>query len=148
MNFSKAYNFKTIDELTSSSGTIKHIDLASFSDAGYQTVINLLPDDNEHAMPGEKERLVDLGIEYVYIPVDWDKPTIVNYEEFEAAMMLNVNKHLHIHCAANYRATALYSIYASKNLGWSQEKIRNLMEPIWTLDDFPVWKSFVKNLIA
>lgn len=70
----KAYNFKQLDELTSSSGTLKNVDLKSLLSEKYSVVINLLPDDSEYAIEGEKEDLESLGIHYIYIPIDWSEP--------------------------------------------------------------------------
>ncbi len=148
MNISKAYNFINIDERVSSSGLIITVNLQSFVDEGYDCVINLLPDDNEHARKGEKESFAALGIDYHYIPVDWEAPTQANYEAFETAMMATKNKKLHIHCAANYRATAFYGIYAHKHFSWSADKINNFTDDIWALSDFPIWRAFVDKMVC
>lgn len=63
MNFNKAYNFKEVNELVSCSGTLKNVRLQSFLDEGYYAVINLLPDESEYAVEGEKNEFEEL--EYV-----------------------------------------------------------------------------------
>lgn len=146
MNITKAYNFIHINERISSSGLIIKVDLQSFVDEGYQYIINLLPDDNEHARKGEKESFAALGIGYTYIPVDWEAPTQINYDAFETAMLENKDLKLHIHCAANYRATAFYAIYAHKHHGWSADKINEFTSEIWNLSDYPIWREFVNEM--
>jgi len=148
MNITKAYNFINIDERVSSSGLIITVDLQSFVDEGYDCVINLLPDDNEHARNGEKESFATLGIDYHYIPVEWEAPTQADYEAFETAMMATKDKKLHIHCAANYRATAFYGIYAYKHFSWSADKINDFTDEVWTLSDYPVWRAFVDKMVT
>jgi len=144
----KAYNFKQLDELTSSSGTLKNVDLKSLLSEKYSVVINLLPDDSEYAIEGEKEDLESFGIHYIYIPIDWSEPKHTDYEAFESAMTKNDGKKLHIHCAANYRASAFYAIYAYNNKGWSKTKLNAFIDEIWEISDYPVWVDFVSQQIA
>ena len=146
MNITKAYNFININERVSSSGLIITVDLQSFVDEGYDCVINLLPDSNEHAREGEKESFATLGIDYHYIPVDWEAPTKANFKAFETAMLATQDKKLHIHCAANYRATAFYGIYAHKHFSWSTDKINEFTDEVWALSDYPVWRTFVDEM--
>ena len=35
------------------------------------------------------------------------------------------------HCAANFRATAFYAIYARKNYAWSSIKVSEFIGSIW-----------------
>jgi protein tyrosine phosphatase (PTP) superfamily phosphohydrolase (DUF442 family) len=148
MDINKTYNFVSIDELTTSSGTIKEVDLNSMSDAGYEAVINLLPSDSEHARQNEKQELENLGIEYVYIPVDWKAPTRADFDAFSSAMDRFEGQKLHIHCAANYRASSFYAVYALKNKGWSNSKLQGFIGSIWQLSEFPVWDSLISELCA
>ncbi len=74
MNIKKAYNFKKVNELVSCSGTLKKVNLHSLLDENYDAVINLLPNDNEYAVDGEKREIEELGIDYEYIPVNWENP--------------------------------------------------------------------------
>lgn len=106
MIIQNSYNFKQLDKFISSSGTLKNVDLKSLLTENYSVVINLLPNDSEYALEGEKENLASLGIHYVYIPIDWSEPKHSDYEAFESTMTKNDGKKLHIHCAANYRACA------------------------------------------
>lgn len=62
-------------------------------------------------------------------------------------MTKNDGKKLHIHCAANYRASAFYAIYAYNNKGWSK-KLNAFIDEIWEISDYPVWVDFVSQKIA
>lgn len=147
MNITKAYNFIQIDKRVSSSGTIMDVNLQSLADASYDVVINLLPDDNEHAVKNEGESFKTLGISYTYIPIDWEAPTRVNFKAFEAAMIAAKGKKIHIHCAANYRAIGFYAIYAYKHLAWSTDKMDEFIEKVWKISKYPVWVKLVAELI-
>lgn len=76
-----------------------------------------MPNDSEYALQGEKELIEKQGLSYTYIPVEFNAPQEHDYVEFENAMnALQGNKTM-IHCAANYRVSAFYAIYAHRNLG-------------------------------
>ena len=58
---------------------------------------------------------------YHHIPVEWEQPQASDFVAFETIMsQLPASKTL-IHCAANYRVTAFYSLYAMKHQGWSAD---------------------------
>lgn len=145
MNIKKAYNFKEVSELVSCSGTLKKVSLSSLLDENYDAVINLLPNDNEHAVDGEKREIEKLGIHYEYIPVNWGNPQYSDFEAFEFLMNTLKGKKVHIHCAANFRATAFYAIYARRNHAWSSIKVSKFMGSIWQLSEYPIWDKFVSD---
>ncbi len=147
MNFNKAYNFKEVNELVSCSGTLKKVRLQSFLDEGYFAVINLLPDESEYAVEEEKNELEKLGIHYIYIPIDWDKPINADFDLFELTLDGIKGKKVHIHCAANFRVTAFYAIYAYKKLDWTSIRVNKFIGSIWQLSEYPVWDKFVSSYL-
>jgi len=145
MNINKAYKFKQINDLISSSGTVMNVNLQSFSEQGYELVINLLPDDSKHATGNEKHLIESQGIQYCHIAVDWDNPKSSDFESFEAIMKASQDKKIHIHCAANYRATAFYGMFACKYFNWTKEQFNELTSEIWQLSEYPTWVKFVSD---
>lgn len=146
MNILKAYNFVQVNEEISCSGLLKNINLQSLSGNGYEVVINLLPDDDQHATDGEKESIEKMGIRYIHIPIDWDKPTHSDFELFKSSMDSTENKKVHIHCAANYRASAFYALYAHKRHGWSRAELSEFIDSIWEISEHPAWEKFVSEI--
>ena len=51
-----------------------------------------------------------------------------------------------LHCAANFRVSAFYGLYAVKHLGWSVEQAEAFRAPIWESSDYPVWEAFISRL--
>lgn len=147
MNIDKAYKFLKINELSSCSGALVDVDMQNFSSQGYEVVINLLPDDSKYSTKNEKKLLESQGLQYHYIAVDWDNPKQSDFELFEKIMNFNQGKKIHIHCAANYRATAFYGMYSCKNLDWSREQFNALTAKIWIISDYPVWVQFVSKIL-
>jgi len=51
-----------------------------------------------------------------------------------------------VHCAANFRATAFYSLYAMKHFHWSRTRAEEFRASIWRGSDFPVWEDFIRRI--
>ena len=80
------YNHVQVFPDLATSGVIPGACFSGLSEQGYQLVINLLPKESEHAVKDEPEQLARLGIEYVYIPVDFAAPSQQDFDAFAAAM--------------------------------------------------------------
>jgi uncharacterized protein (TIGR01244 family) len=147
MSVTDIYNFIQIDDLVATAGQPSEEQFRQARDAGYDVVINLAPDGLETSLPDESGMLASLGIDYHHIPVAWAEPRLDQLEAFEAAMDAAAGKRMLIHCQANYRVTAFYSLYAMAKLGWSEERADALIARIWAsrpgyqMDD--VWKGFI-----
>lgn len=144
MNIDKSYNFKAINDHLTTSGVIPEEALKNLSNQDYQAVINLLPDDDEHLVADEKQIIESQGIQYFHIPVDFDQPTQADVEEFLAVLKgISDQTKTHIHCAANWRVSAFYGIYAVKDNRWTSVEARQFIDGIWNPKDFPVWEALL-----
>jgi len=137
------YNFRQNTALITSSGEVTAASLQRLSALGYQLVINLLPDSSEYALRNEKEIIEPQDILYIHIPVDFADPTENNYHAFYQAMSSNNDKKIHIHCAANYRASAFYAIYNVENNNWSVQQGKEFIAGIWDVSLYPAWQMFL-----
>ena len=115
---------------------------------GFTVVINLATTNPPYSLDGEAELVELLGMDYVHIPVDWGNPTDADFAAFEAAMNRLAGEKLLIHCAANYRVTAFYSLYAQKHLGWTDQQAESFRAPIWAGSDYPIWEDFIAKHTA
>ena len=147
MPVSDAYHFRAVNDRLSTSGVISDSQLAELAAEGYQAVINLLPEDSQYAVAGEREIVTGQGLDYTYIPVDFAAPTEDDYRQFVAAMQAKADRKLMVHCAANYRVSAFYAIYAHENLDWSEQQAREFIAATWNLDEHPVWAAFVHQML-
>jgi len=147
MDIKTTFNFKQISKQISSSGNLIDLNWQSLATNNYDLVINLLPDKHKYAAGNEKEHIEKLAIQYQHIPVIWQNPLDSDYRRFEKIMKLNEGKKVHIHCAANYRATGFHAIYAYKNLGWSGNELYELISEVWQLADYPIWEKFVMKYV-
>ncbi len=138
-------NYRQINDQLTTSGSLNREQLASLQEQDYETLINLLPPDNKHALADEQMLIESQGIEYIHIPVDWSAPTEENYLAFVKAAAYTQDKKTHIHCAANWRVSAFYALYAIESNIWSTAMAREHINDLWNPNDFPAWKQFLET---
>ena len=86
MTIESAYNYRRVSERISTAGVVPQKLLEQLAGAGFTAVISLLPDSSEYAVAGERDIVEQQGLEYIYIPVDFDAPTESDYQEFKDAL--------------------------------------------------------------
>lgn len=141
------YNFLAYHDQLSSSGMPTEAQIKSIAGAGVQVVINLAPNDVPQATPNEDQLVKSFGMEYIHIPVNWGTPTRDGLNIFMDKMDANMDKKVHVHCEANFRASAFIAIYRILRLGWKEEDAFGIMHKIWDEDAYPVWKMFIESAI-
>ena len=141
------FNFMSYDERLSSSGMPTAEQMKSVAEAGVQLVINLAPHNVSDALAGEPELVESLGMQYVNIPVTWATPTQENLKKFMDEMDANQDKKIHVHCQANYRASAFIALYRILKLGWTHEEALGVMHKIWDEEEYAVWKMFIEDTL-
>jgi len=139
-------NFIRIDETTSTGGMPTKEQLEAAAAEGCEVVINLATYRIEHSLNNEAEVVKALGMDYHSIPVAWDNPTEDNLLDFERLIKSLAGRKVLIHCAANYRVTAFYALYALKNLGWTQADAAKFRAQIWRPGDSLVWEAFIQMM--
>ncbi len=141
------YNFLYYNDKLSSSGMPTEAQVKSIAEAGVQLVINLAPHDAPHAIPEEEKVVGSFGMEYINIPVNWGTPTRDGLNLFMDKMDANADKKVHVHCEANFRASAFIAMYRILRLGWKEPDAFDMMHTIWDEDAYPVWKMFIEDAI-
>jgi uncharacterized protein (TIGR01244 family) len=139
-----AYNFRRIDDRCTTSGLVSAAQLGDLRRDGYEAVINLLPGGHDRAVTDEAEIVQAQGIDYVHIPVDFEAPSTADLQQFTEAMDRQAGKKVHIHCAANYRVSAFYSLYALQRGWWNHEEAKAFVAGVWDPAEFPVWQVFIE----
>jgi len=142
------YHYQYLSETLSSSGMPTFQQMLEIADAGVQLIVNLAPHDVPKAVPNEGERANTLGMEYINIPVTWRAPEQAALIQFMDAMDANAGKKIHVHCEANYRASAFIMMYRVLRLGWNKADAIPVMEKMWNPEDFPVWQKFIKENLS
>jgi uncharacterized protein (TIGR01244 family) len=142
MSIEDSYNFRRIHDGLTTSGVVSVAQLGDLHGEGYDAVINLMP-DGEKAVADEARIVRDQGLDYVYIPVDFEQPKRADLEAFVAAMDARASGKVHVHCAANYRVSAFYSLYALRRGLCTRDEADELVHRIWDPAEFPAWMEFM-----
>jgi protein tyrosine phosphatase (PTP) superfamily phosphohydrolase (DUF442 family) len=142
------FNYWYYDEKLSSSGMPSVEQFKEIADARVNVVINLALKTSKGAVADEDQWVESLGMKYIHIPVEWEKPTQQNLEHFFKAMQRHSDEKIHVHCQANYRASAFIMLYRVLRLGWKKEDAIPIMERMWNPEDFPVWQKFIDDQLA
>ena len=147
MSISEIYNVLEVHDRLITAGQPTKDQLRAAQAEHIDTVINLAPDDSRSALPDEATLVRSLGMAYHHVPVAWDNPTEDDFVAFEQVMNeLSPESRTLLHCAANFRVSAFYGLYAIKQLGWSVEQAEAFRAPIWHGTDGPDWESFIQHM--
>jgi protein tyrosine phosphatase (PTP) superfamily phosphohydrolase (DUF442 family) len=144
MSIEDSYNFRRIHEGLTTSGLVSVAQLSDLHRENYDAVINLLP-DSENEVADEARIVREQGLDYVYIPVDFQVPRRADLEAFVEAMDARASGKVHVHCAANYRVSAFYSLYALRRGLCTRAEADELVHGIWNPSEFPAWMAFITD---
>jgi protein tyrosine phosphatase (PTP) superfamily phosphohydrolase (DUF442 family) len=140
------YNFKQNTDLITSSGAITTEWLQQLNRLGYQLVLNLLPDSDKRAIANEQQIVEAQHIAYCYILVDFKYPQLSEYQQFCNILNTHSQRKIHIHCAANYRASAFFAAYQFEKKQWSQQQAEDFIEELWQPQDYHSWLHVLQQV--
>lgn len=143
MSLESIPNFLRLEEWLCCGGQPTAEQFREAARAGVQVVINLALDTSPNALPDEPALVRALGMEHIHIPVVWESPQPADLERFLNAMDAHAGKHILVHCALNYRATAFLGLWRVLRQGWPPEAAFAPQRAIWNLEDYPVWQDFI-----
>ena len=144
MSIEDSYNFRRINDRLTTSGVVSVEQLGELQREGYDAVINLMP-DSDSPVADEARIVEEQGLDYVYIPVDFQAPTRADFDAFVDAMDARTTGKVHVHCAANYRVSAFYSLYALKRGLCTREEADEFLKSVWNPAEFPAWMTFMAD---
>lgn len=143
MSVEESYNFRRVSDLITTSGVVGAERLANMRAEEYDAVINLLPDSSEYAVKNEAAILEAQGVDYVSIPVDFAAPTSGDLEAFVEAMDARTGQKVHVHCAANFRVSAFFGLYATRIGQWTAQDADDFIHTVWDPAAHPGWTELI-----
>lgn len=146
MSTQEIYNYRQVNERLITGGQPSEAQLQSAAAEGFSAVVNLATIDPRSSLEDEASLVRSLGMTYHHIPVDWENPKKSDFAAFETVLQNLTNEKILIHCAANFRVTAFYSLYALKHLGWSEAQADEFRASVWHGSAYPVWEEFIADM--
>lgn len=135
------YNWRRLDDRVTTSGQPTEAQLAVLHRLGIRHIINLGLHTHEKALPDEASCLAALGVTYIHLPVEFDRPTDEDFARFCDAMAALGDQPLHVHCIANLRVTAFLYRWQRDVCDVEDEQARVLMDSVWRPGG--VWAAFI-----
>lgn len=139
-------NFLKLSDFVATAGQPTAAQFSTIKAAGYQVVVNLALPESPNALPQEQEIVEGLGLEYVNIPVVWEKPTLEDIARFFTVMETRSNQPVFVHCAANKRVSAFMYLHRLICQGMSDEQAQRDLQRIWAPNE--IWQAFIQQAIA
>jgi protein tyrosine phosphatase (PTP) superfamily phosphohydrolase (DUF442 family) len=146
MSTEDIYNYRRVNDRIGTGGQPTEDQLRSAAAEGYTTVVNLATNEPDRSLKDEAGLVSSLGMRYHHIPVDWENPQASNFSAFESVMEDHPDDKMLIHCAANFRVTVFYSLYAMKHLGWTEAQADEFRASIWAGSHYPIWEKFIRDM--
>jgi len=138
------YNFLKVSDSIATSGQPSTEQFEAIKNSEYQVVVNLALSTSSNALHNEKQIVEAQGMQYVHIPVVWEKPTIENVTEFFSVIEANTDKKMFVHCAANKRVSAFMYLYRRLHEKMSDEEAKKELHQIWVPNE--TWHKFIEQV--
>ena len=138
-------NYRQYSPQFSSSGQPSASQLEAVAQEGYKRVIYLAFSDNHTAIEKEDRVVKELGMDYVHIPVDFENPTIEDFEDFSAVMNRDGNTRTLLHCQINWRASTFSFLYRVIYADVPMAQAKDDLDSVWQPD--PMWFKFIVEVL-
>jgi protein tyrosine phosphatase (PTP) superfamily phosphohydrolase (DUF442 family) len=138
--------FLSISPTLATSGQPTTEQFADILSEDYSLIINLATSVSSNWNPDEQAIVEGLGMEYVGIPIDWESPTIQEFEDLANLLDANSERKIWVHCAKNMRVSAMIYLYHRLRKGYSEATARRYLEQIWQPNE--IWQNFIDTAIA
>jgi len=135
-------NHHVIDERLATGGHFVNDGLVALNQQGLQVVIDLR--DNPPA--GQKEKLAEMGIKWINVPVEWTNPRNQDFELFSAAMTRHKSEKVLVQCQANYRASVMTYLYRVKVEQVPVATASGDLNAVWEPND--QWRDYMDGIIS
>lgn len=135
--------FQVFDWLWTS-GQLSAADVRALPGLGFSVVMNLALPSSPNALPGEAEKVAELGLTYIHIPVEWENPRAEQFFQFARLLKGLAGEKVWVHCAMNMRVSAFVYLYRRLALNESEQAASEPMRQIWTPNE--TWQAFMDEV--
>ena len=128
---------------TSGQPTAQALGLAARS--GYSRVIFLAFTNHQNALEHEDVIVKALDMAFIHIPVQWEAPTLADFDAFAAAMKVPTQQRTLLHCEVNFRASVFGFLYQVIYEAVPIDEAIAMMHAIWIPNE--VWEDFIVQVL-
>jgi protein tyrosine phosphatase (PTP) superfamily phosphohydrolase (DUF442 family) len=139
-------NYVAATERIHTAGQPDAATLAALGERGFELVVNLAPPSSQGAVADEGKLVSEHGPAYVNIPVNWQRPTLEDFELFSAVMNGARDRQVRVHCQLNMRASAFTFLYRVIHEHVPPEEAMTALRAVWIPRD--QWATFTADVLA
>jgi len=125
------YNYLPISDRLATAGQPTAEQFAAIAQADFAVVINLAMPTSTNALPDERAVVEAQGMTYYPIPVEWEHPTLRDFQQFAMAMSQYGEQKVFVHCAMNMRVSAFVYLY---------RRLRGVSQAVAAADLAKIWQ--------
>ncbi|MCF6263523.1 MAG: protein tyrosine phosphatase family protein [Xanthomonadales bacterium] len=138
-------NYLEYSPIFSSSGQPNKQQLSLLSENKFKRIIYLAFSDQSTSLAKEDRIVKSLNMDFVHIPVDFEKPTLNDFNMFAAVMKTNPGAKTLLHCQINLRASTFSFLYRVIHKQVPMKTAKDDLDKIW--EPNPVWFKFIKTVL-
>ena len=137
-------NLVQISDTIASSGQPSEKDFTHIAELGYHTIINLALVTSDNAIAIEGDLVTELGMSYLHIPIQWQRPTVEQFQLFAAVMQQQYRNKVWVHCALNMRVSVFLYLYTTLYLQVSEQTALKKLNQVWQPNE--TWSQFITDI--
>ncbi|MBC9228375.1 protein tyrosine phosphatase family protein [bacterium SPL81] len=138
-------SFSLVHEHLFSSAQPNAEQLKQIKEYGCSTVINLATSKSENYLNNQDQICLDLGLNYIHIPIDWDVPC-----SEQCLLVLDLIDHIvqneivWLHCAKNMRVSSLMYLYRQFYMNIDMPTAQEFLHQIWEPNE--TWTGLIHSI--
>lgn len=138
-------NFRTYDATFASAGQPEREQFQAIRDAGFERVVYIAFSNSGQAIPEEDVIVKSLGMRYLHVPVDWERPLVTDFETFAGFMRQDPEARTLLHCQVNARASVFSFLYRVIYLDVPVADAKSDMNTVWQPN--ATWRDFLFTVL-
>ena len=138
-------NYRQYSDSLSSSGQPSAAQLKDAAEQGFERIIYLAFNYNDTAIEDEDRVVKQLGMQYIHIPVDFDRPTLVDFNSFARTMGEKNSAKTLVHCQVNFRASTFAFLYRVTTEGVPILDAKKDLDGVWAPNE--IWFRFIRTVL-
>ncbi|MEM7764169.1 MAG: protein tyrosine phosphatase family protein [Pseudomonadota bacterium] len=139
-------NYHAYTPLFASAGQPTEAQFLMLRDGGFETVVYVAYTDHENSLPNADRLAHQQGLTYVHIPVDWNNPTLQDFQLIANVLEQNRQRKTLLHCQLNYRASVFAMLYRVLYQDVPVLDAKRDMNAVWQPNQ--TWTDFMRDVLS